>query len=199
MSRRAIQSALQSTAHRVERFLVEARKRQQDTPRYQYTGGEMHPFMGRWLALDLHRDGGRRARVELCDEKIRIHTSDTESNVLRAVLGAWYRQQAARHFAERLAIYCEDAPWARTKLPQMRLRLMKRTWGSCSRGGTITLNPHLIKAPPVCIDYVIAHEVCHLAEHNHGKGFYALQGQLFPRWREAKAHLRNRGYVYLVR
>jgi predicted metal-dependent hydrolase len=79
----------------------------------------------------------------------------------------------------------------------MRLRLMKKTWGSCSAKGVITLNPHLVKAPPQCIDYVIAHEICHLKEHNHGKGFYALQDQLYPDWREAKAHLRDKGHIYL--
>jgi predicted metal-dependent hydrolase len=55
----------------------------------------------------------------------------------------------------------------------------------------------LMKAPPQCIDYVIAHEICHLKEHNHGKGFYSLQDQLYPDWREAKAHLRDKGHIYL--
>ena len=79
----------------------------------------------------------------------------------------------------------------------MRLRRMKRTWGSCSSQGLITLNPHLVKAPPVCIDYVIAHEICHLREHNHGKAFYALQEQLFPGWRAAKELLAARGHIFL--
>ena len=57
----------------------------------------------------------------------------------------------------------------------------------------------LIKAPAECIDYVIAHEVCHLREHNHGKEFYVLQEQLYPGWRDAKALLTDRGHVFLHR
>jgi len=35
-------------------------------------------------------------------------------------------------------------------------------------------NPDLIFAPLLCVEYVIAHELSHLKEHNHGSGFYRL-------------------------
>lgn len=197
MSRRAVQAALQQKALHVARFLVEARRRQQDMPRYEYTAGEQHPFMGQWLSLEIHRFPGKRVKVELAGGRIKIHAPLTDGESIRTALGRWYRQQAETRFGERLDRFCHEAPWTGTKRPGMRLRLMKRTWGSCSVKGMITLNPHLVKAPPNCIDYIIAHEVCHLKEHNHGKGFYALQDRLFPGWREAEAHLRNKGHVYL--
>ena len=55
--------------------------------------------------------------------------------------------------------------------------------------GVILLNPHLVKAPRECIDYVILHELCHLKEHNHSPRFYRLLSQLKPRWRPVKAKL----------
>jgi predicted metal-dependent hydrolase len=61
----------------------------------------------------------------------------------------------------------------------------------------ITLNPHLVKAPPESIDYVLAHEICHLREHNHSRAFYALQEQLCPGWREMKDRLQRRAHIYL--
>ena len=51
------------------------------------------------------------------------------------------------------------------------------------------LNPHLVKAPGECIDYVILHELCHIKEHNHGQGFYRLLGQVMPEWRNIKQRL----------
>jgi predicted metal-dependent hydrolase len=116
---------------------------------------------------------------------------------VRNLLIRWYRRQAQQQFESRLASFAGLAPWTDGELPAMRLRLMKRTWGSCSSKGIITLNPHLVKAPADCIDYVIAHEICHLREHNHGRAFYALQEQLFPDWRDFKAHLKQKGHIYL--
>lgn len=43
---------------------------------------------------------------------------------------------------------------------------------------TLVLNPYLVKAPTQCIDYVILHEFCHLAEHNHSERFYQLMSQV---------------------
>ena len=54
--------------------------------------------------------------------------------------------------------------------------------GQLFPNGRITLNPHLVKAPRECIDYVILHELCHIAEHNHSEHFYRLMGQVMPGW-----------------
>lgn len=62
-------------------------------------------------------------------------------------------------------------------------------WGSCSPNGRITLNPHLVKTPRECIDYVILHELCHIAEHNHSERFYRLLKQVMPHWEKVKACL----------
>ena len=197
MSRRAIHKALQQRAGHVARFLIKARARQRDLPEYLYTSGEKHLFMGRRYPLEILESRGTRGTVSLADECIEVMVPEPTYEKIRNKLENWYRQQAQQHFAERLAVYSQAAPWTEGELPPMRLRRMKRTWGSCSSKGVITLNPHLVKAPAECIDYVIAHEVCHLREHNHGKAFYALQEQLYPDWREAKTRLGNKGHIYL--
>lgn len=198
MSKRAIQTALQYRARHVARFLVDARARQQDLPQLRYVSGEKHLFMGRRFPLIIHETPGQRGHVELVDGQIGVFAPHTGSEGIRVRLVNWYRQQALRQFTDRLATFSRRAPWSGENPPVMRLRNMKRTWGSCSSKGVITLNPHLVKAPEECIDYVIAHEICHLREHNHGKAFYALQEQLYPGWNEARNHLRNKGHIYLV-
>jgi len=56
----------------------------------------------------------------------------------------------------------------------------------------------LVKAPLPMIDAVIAHELCHLEEMNHGKAFYALLENLNPHWRQDRARLRSEGHNYLL-
>ena len=74
---------------------------------------------------------------------------------------------------------------------------MQTQWGNCSPGGTITLNPHLVKAPRDCIDYVILHELCHLQEHNHGPAFWVLLERVMPDWERHKARLNDMAELML--
>ncbi|WP_211453169.1 RhuM family protein [Collimonas antrihumi] len=51
------------------------------------------------------------------------------------------------------------------------------------------LNPQLVKAPRLCIDYVIFHELCHLKEHNHSPQYYRLLQRVLPDWEQRKMEL----------
>jgi len=197
MSKRAIHKTLQERAHKVARFLADALSRQQELPGCNYVEGEEHWYLGEKHALLIDAIEGGRGSVNLADGHIGISTADSSPEAVKKKLIAWYRQQARQHFSDRIRAIGKNAPWVEENAPPMRLRKMKRTWGSCSSHGVVTLNPRLIKAPQACIDYVIAHELCHLQEMNHGKAFYALQNVLYPQWYEARAHLRERSHIYL--
>ncbi|MBE9487203.1 MAG: DUF45 domain-containing protein [Chloroflexi bacterium] len=107
---------------------------------------------------------------------------------LKALLFEWYKTRAREVFHRCLDVMLEQALWV-TESSQFRLLSMKTQWGSCSPHGTLTLNPHLVKAPRECIDYVILHELCHIAEHNHSDRFYRLMKQVMPRWEQVKEGL----------
>jgi predicted SprT family Zn-dependent metalloprotease len=66
-----------------------------------------------------------------------------------------------------------------------------RSWGSCSPQGRITLNVKLIKVPQSYIDYVIFHELCHLAEPHHSSQYYELLDRVLPDWRERREKLNS--------
>lgn len=51
------------------------------------------------------------------------------------------------------------------------------------------MNVDLVRAPRKCIEYVIAHELCHLKYRDHDARFFRLLGQLMPDWEARKQRL----------
>jgi predicted metal-dependent hydrolase len=198
MRHREVHIALREMAPRVFSFHGRALARLREIPVYRYLSGERHLYRGEWLPLRVEPATGRRGHAELCGGELIITVAGAGPDTVRRKLQDWYRRQAGVYFSERLEDLAAAAGWLHGVAPPMRLRKMKRSWGSCSAQGVITLNPSLLKAPGDCIDYVIAHELCHLVEMNHGKAFYGLLEQLYPSWRNARAHLRAKSHVYLA-
>lgn len=47
-------------------------------------------------------------------------------------------------------------------------------WGSCSELRNLNLNMHLVRLPEALMNYVIAHELCHLVYFDHSSKFHAI-------------------------
>lgn len=47
-------------------------------------------------------------------------------------------------------------------------------WGSCSSLRNLNLNMHLVRLPEALMNYVIAHELCHLVYFDHSAKFHAI-------------------------
>lgn len=71
-------------------------------------------------------------------------------------------------------------------------------WGSCARGGNLSFSWRLVFAPERVIDYVVAHEVAHLVEMNHGVRFWRLVEKLHPGAKAERLWL-NRNRLRLMR
>lgn len=67
-------------------------------------------------------------------------------------------------------------------------------WGSCSIRGNLSFSWRLIMAPKEIVEYVVAHEVAHLIEMNHGPKFWALCEKLCPQSKTYRAWLKENGH-----
>lgn len=61
---------------------------------------------------------------------------------------------------------------------EIRLRLMKSKWASCSGNGRLTFNSEILSQPARFRAEVIVHELLHLKVPNHGKLFKELMKAL---------------------
>ncbi len=64
------------------------------------------------------------------------------------------------------------------KARRIAVRDTSSRWGSCSASKAISYCWRLILAPDFVLDYVVAHEVAHLREMNHGPRFWRLVREL---------------------
>lgn len=69
------------------------------------------------------------------------------------------------------------------------IRQLRQRWGSMSPAGLLMLNLRLIEAPVDAIDYVMTHELCHIAKPHHGRDFFELVERVMPDWRNRKDRL----------
>jgi predicted metal-dependent hydrolase len=77
------------------------------------------------------------------------------------------------------------------KVRRVGVRDGKSRWGSCSGEGNLSFSWRLILAPESVLAYVVAHEVAHLAEMNHGPHFWQIVEMLAPGSAAPRAWLRR--------
>jgi len=76
---------------------------------------------------------------------------------------------------------------------RVSVRDTKSRWGSCSSKGALSFSWRLVLMPEAVIDCIVAHEVAHLVEMNHGPRFWRLLASLVPDLTGPRAWLkRNR-------
>lgn len=167
------------------RWIEQARKELANVPvveKPRFVDGSVHRYLGSDYPLVLIR--GKPNLVEQIRDAIVVRCTKPESESLVARhINQWYRSQANKLFPTRiencLKLFSQPIPYRK-----MTTRKMKARWGSCSRDGEICLNSMLVQMPTAAIDFVIAHELCHLRHFAHNKSFYRLLSSVMPDWRE---------------
>ena len=153
----------------------------------RYESGATHRYLGRQYRLKIHR--GQPTGVRLIGAYFRITTPNGSLAEAETALNAWLRGKAVEQFTARLAKWEQWCVARKLPVPIVHLLRMPKRWGSSHRDGRIYLNPELVKAPAICIDYVIAHEICHLKRPQHDRAFFQLLSEVFPNWHAVKARL----------
>jgi predicted metal-dependent hydrolase len=88
-------------------------------------------------------------------------------------------EAASRRYAAKLGV----------SFKRICVRDQSSRWGSCSNTGVLSFSWRLILAPSFVLDYLAAHEVCHIVELNHSLRFWRLVKRLYPDVERAKTWL----------
>jgi predicted metal-dependent hydrolase len=191
----AVQQAVQKRARWVTNHVADAMHRFAQVRTREYVSGEQVLYLGRRYILKVIISAKPSKTAKLRGNRLEVESRTGDPADIRGRVRAWYRTRARDYLAIQLDRLSTRLPWVGST-PPFRLLEMSRQWGSCSPTGQIILNPHLIKTPRACVDYVLVHELAHLAHHNHGPEFFAVLDREVPDWKRHKQVLD--GMVELV-
>ena len=72
--------------------------------------------------------------------------------------------------------------------------------GSYGKGSSVFFNWKVLQLPTAVIDYVVAHELVHLVEHNHGPELWRILDRSLPDWRARRDEFEAKAReIYCVR
>lgn len=122
--------------------------------------------------------------------RIRIFTSLFRTRSRKLYLAK--KEEVRAIVSDRVAHFIQHyGPRHGIAVGKIAIRNQKSRWGSCSRKGNLNFNYKLAFLPPEERDYVIVHEICHIKEFNHGRGFWALVRETVPDYKELRKKLRQ--------
>ncbi len=149
-------------------------------------------FSGQAHRLDVRPlPGGQRTRIEHDDAveaTIRIWLAEADGPAFPSVLERWLREEARAAVGRRVAA---RAPQLGVVPRAVSIRDQRTRWGSASRKGRLSFSWRLVLAPPAVLDYVVVHELAHLAVFGHPPAFWALVRSVVPGADAARRWLRE--------
>lgn len=151
-----------------------------------FADGAVIPLHG--VPHPVHHAPALRGVVQVAEGCIQV--AGRPEHVARR-LGDWLKREARRAI---LPLAEEKAALLGRKPARVTLRDPRSRWGSCSSDGRLAFSWRLVLAPMPVLDYVVAHEVAHMAEMNHSAAFWRVVARLTPHLEEGRRWLKANGH-----
>lgn len=163
----------------------------------EYIDGESFSYLGRNYRLKLEQAITKTAKLKNGRLIVNVPTLPRNGlfgGYIETSINGWYRKQALKHLREKSQRLSKQIG---VEPKSIEVADFRARWGSCSPSGDLTYNWRIISASHKIIDYVVAHELCHLIEHNHSPRFWQLVERIIPDYRERREWLRRNGETLL--
>jgi predicted metal-dependent hydrolase len=157
-----------------------------DHPAKEIVDGENFPYLGRPRRLVLIDTA--KKDIQLAGDRL-LAINGEPSRVAVSIV-TWYRragaawlQDRASHWAQRLGV----------RPTGVSVDDLGPRWGQRTKDGKVVLHWTVFQLPPHLVDFVVVHEVTHLAEPHHGPAFRRLVGRVLPDHAERSEELAYAG------
>ncbi|MDP1633571.1 MAG: SprT family zinc-dependent metalloprotease [Gallionellaceae bacterium] len=159
-------------------------------PPIEWAEGARIPFRGEEFVLQLVPKK-RGAAAQLHGEVLHVPVgAEADAVAIEKSVTNWYRIEALQVFKECAEYF---APLLKVQPREIKLSTARTQWGSCTARGVVRLNWQLVKMPLHLIDYVVVHELAHLAEMNHSPAFWRVVESVCSGYKQCRAELHGYG------
>lgn len=161
----------------------------------EFVGGEEYLLEGQHLTLLMVESEKKATEILRDDTRFVVFvnhslTPEDRKKDISRVMEKWYKIRAREII---MALANDIKKKLGLNFNSMRIKEQKTRWGSCSNKGNLNFNWKIIMAPPEIIEYIVAHEVCHLVHMNHSNQFWSLVERLIPDYKDRRTWLRKNG------
>ncbi len=165
----------------------------------EYVNGETFLYMGRQYRLKI-QSGEIEPSIKLKGKYFEVTVSKntpqkSQHQVVRDTLWKWYLEHAENKLREIMHKYSRKL---QIDTPTLVVKPQAKRWGSCSKTNIIRINIQIIMAPIKQIEYVVAHELCHVKYKDHSSGFWKNLSLIMPDYQLRKESLRKEGWRYVL-
>jgi len=161
--------------------------------------GETFLYLGRQYRLKIRLEGdeptaklkGRYFEVSIP----KTTPEDAKQMAVKEALWQWYRDHAEKKIGEVIDAYARTL---RIDPPRFKVKYQEKRWGSCPKDDLLHINMRTVMAPMSQVEYVVAHELCHLKYKNHSSEFWQRLRLIMPDYEVRKESLKNEGWKYAL-
>ena len=129
---------------------------------------------GEHWRVEYRPSDSERVRARSADGRIIVSGAVADATACVAALQRWLQGAAVERLLPMLA---EESERHGVAYWRAGVRGQRHRWGSCSSGGSISLNRCLLFLHPELVRAIVLHELAHIRHPNHSAAFWAeLQG-----------------------
>lgn len=157
----------------------------------EWVNGEGFPYLGCSYRLLLVQDQDRPLLLK--EGRFRLRRALIEQGgetASRQAFQDFYQIKGQERLSRRVAYF---APQVGVAVPPLQVRETGYQWGTCSTRGELSFHWKCMMAPPLVIDYLVVHELCHLHHRDHTEAFWNEVDKVMPDYYERKTWLRRFG------
>ena len=162
----------------------------------RFVSGETLPYLGRNVRMVFEAADIRTPEIRFDHWRFSIKVprnlpEGKRQERIRRAVAAWYRGRAAKRL--QLGVTKWLPRFGGGEPPQVLIRDQRQRWGSCAPDGTLRFNWRVMMLDPALVDYVIVHELAHLAVRGHSYEYWRLVNRVMPDAQERRRKLGDVG------